>query len=152
LTHGHYRDEFLRGTPAHAKYPPGTAVWIAGVRQLAGASVDATRAANVLLLCVTAVLLGDALRRLIGPWPGVAGVAVTALPVPLLQSAGTALSEPLFLFLLIAALWAALVADATGRARWAAASVAAGLAAFLTRTAGFTVVAGIVAWLLWRRR
>lgn len=152
LTQGHYRDEFLRGTPPHAKYPPGTALWIAGVRQLAGPSVDATRAANLLLLCLTALLLGDAVRRLIGPMGGVAGVAVTALSAPLLDISGTALSEPLYVCCLVMAFWAALVADDTGVPRWSAASIAAGLAAFLTRTAGFTVVAGIVGWLVARKR
>lgn len=152
LTQGSYRDEFLRGTPPHAKYPPGTALWIAGVRQLAGSSLDAIRAANLLLLGLTAVLLGDAVRRLIGPVGGVAGVALTALSAPLLDISGTVLSEPLFICLLVMALWAALVADETGLAGWIAASVAAGLAAFLTRTAGFTVVGGLVVWLVSRKR
>ena len=152
LARGHYRDEFLRGTPPHAKYPPGTALWIAGIRQLAGPDVDAIRAANLLLLGLTALLLGDAVRRLVGPVGGVAGVAVTALSAPLLDISGTALSEPLFVCLLVLAFWAALVADDNGVPRRSVVSFAAGLAAFLTRTAGFTVVAGLVVWLLARKR
>jgi dolichyl-phosphate-mannose-protein mannosyltransferase len=152
LEHGRYHDEFLQGTPPHGKYPPGTAVWIALIRQIAGPNPDAVRAANILLLALTALLLGDAVRRRTGPWPGVAGVALTAFSAPLLELSGTALSEVPYTFLVIASLWATLLADKDGRGRWTAAALAAALASFLTRTAGITVVAGVVAWMLLRRR
>jgi 4-amino-4-deoxy-L-arabinose transferase-like glycosyltransferase len=152
LEHGRYHDEFQRGTPPHAKYPPGTAIWIALVRQIAGPNLEAVRAANILLLALTALVLGDSVRRLTGPWPGVAGVALTALSPPLLGLSGTALSEIPYAFLATVAVWTTLVADNDGRARWTAAALGAALASFLTRTAGFTAVAGVLAWTLLRRR
>jgi MFS family permease len=82
----------------------------------------------------------------------VAGVALTALPAPLLELSGTALSEVPYTFLVTASVWATLVADRDGRSRWTAAALAVAAASFLTRTAGFTAVAGVVVWLLLRRR
>jgi len=153
LEHGRYRDEFLRGTPPHAKYPPGIPIWIALIRRIAGPNLDAVRAANILLLALTALILGDALRRMAGPWIGVAAVALTALPPPLLSSSGTVLSEVPYAFLATLAVWLTLVADSEARGPWAtAAALAAALASFLTRTVGFTVVVAVIAWLLLLRR
>ena len=151
LEHGSYRDEFLPGSPLHAKYPPGTSLWIAGLRQVLGPNVDGVRGANLLLLALTAVLLGDAVRRVLGSWPGIAAAGLTALSPPLLNLAGTALSEPPYLALTVVALWATLRAEPDGGTRWIVVAVAAALASFLTRTVGFTVVATVLLWMLWRR-
>ncbi|HEX7024310.1 MAG TPA: glycosyltransferase family 39 protein, partial [Gemmatimonadales bacterium] len=152
LEHGRYHDEFLQGTPPHAKYPPGTPLWLAMVRWTAGSSLDAVQAANLLLLALTALMLGDAVRRLTGPWPGVAAVGLSAMSPPLLQLAGSAVSEVPFTFLAVAALWLTLLADRDRRSRGTAAALVAALGAFLTRSAGIATVAGIIAWILMRRR
>lgn len=152
LEHGRYHDEFLVGTPPHAKFPPGMPVWIAFLRQVAGPSLEFVRGANLLLLGLTGLLLGDAIRRMTGPWPGVAGVALTALSPPLLQLSGTAFSEVPYAFLATASVWTTIVADKAGRGRWTALALAAALASFLTRTAGLSVVGGVIAWMLLARR
>jgi len=146
-----YNDEFLLGTPPHAKYPPGTPVWIALIRWVAGSNLDAVRAANIVLLALTGLLLGDGVRRLAGPWPGVAGVALTSLSPPLLELSGTALSEAPFVFLATASVWAALRAD-EHPSGWTVVAMVTALGSFLVRTIGFTVVAGILVWLALRKR
>ena len=40
LAQGHYRDEFLIGTPPHAKYPPGNPAWLLLLRTVAGPDLD----------------------------------------------------------------------------------------------------------------
>lgn len=152
LENGQYRDEFLPGTPPHAKYPPGNPLWIAGVRLIAGAHLDALRAANLLLLVLTALLVGDGVRRLTLPWFGVAGVGLTALNAALLPLAGTGLSEAPYAFLVTLSLWAALLADQAGSRRWTALGSLAAVGSYLTRTAGLATIVGIGAWLLYRRR
>jgi len=152
LDNARYNDEFILGTPKHAKYPPGTAIWIALIRRVAGPTLEAVRAANIVLLILTGLLLGDGIRRLTGPWLGVAGVALTALNPVLLEYSGTALSETPFIFLATLAVWAALAAEGRGAGRWLAVAILAALASFLTRTIGFTVLAGIGVWLMLRQR
>jgi hypothetical protein len=152
LEQGRYRDEFLEGTPLHAKYPPGMPLWIAALRQVAGPDLDPVRAANLLLLALTALLMGDAVRRLSGPWLGTAGVALTALSPSLLQFSGMALPEVPFTFLVAVSLWLTLLADGDPRRGRIAGALGASVASFLVRSAGITVVAGVIAWLLARRR
>ena len=152
LEQGRYHDEYLEGTPPHAKYPPGMPVWIGLVRRVAGPNLDALRAANLLLLALTALLMGDAVRRLSGPWPGIGGVGLTALSPGLLEFSGMALPEIPFTFLVAAAMWMTLRAGSDERGGRIAAALGAALASFLMRSAGVTVVAGVITWLLVRRR
>jgi 4-amino-4-deoxy-L-arabinose transferase-like glycosyltransferase len=152
LDRGRYHDEFLQGTPPHAKYPPGMALWIGGVRRIAGPNLDALRAANLVLLALTALLMGDAVRRLSGPWPGIAAVALTAMSPGLLQFSGMALPEVPFTFLVAASLWMTLLGSGDPRRGRIAAALSAAVASFLVRSAGITVVAGVIATLLVRRR
>ena len=152
LEQGRYRDEFLQGAPPHAKYPPGMPMWIAALRRVAGPDLDVVRAANLLFLALTALLIGDAVRRLSGPGPGVAGVALTAWSPGLLEFSAMALPEVPFTFLVAASLWLTLRANDDPRPGRIAAAMGAAVASFLVRSAGITVVAGVVAWLLLRRR
>ena len=152
LEQGRYHDEFRVGAPPHAKYPPGTPLWIALVRRVTGPDLDHLRAANLCLLLLTALLIGDAVRRLSGPWPGIAGVALTAWSPWLLNSAGTGLSEAPFAFLAGAALWVTLLPGSEQRSGKIGAAFGAAAASFLTRSVGLTVIAGVIAWLVSRRR
>lgn len=152
LERGRYHDEFLQGTPPHAKYPPGMPFWIGALRRIAGPDLNVVRAANLVLVALTALLIGDAVRRLAGPWPGTAGVALTAMSPGLLQLSGTALPEVPFTFLVAAALWMTLGVNADTRRGLTAAAVGVALMSFLVRSAGITVVVGVIAWLLTRRR
>lgn len=152
LEQGRYRDEFLQGTPPHAKYPPGMPMWIAALRLVAGPDLDLVRAGNLLFLALTALLIGDAVRRLSGPGLGVAGVGLTAMSPGLLEFSAMALPEIPFTFLVAASLWLTLRANQDPRPGNIAAAMGVAVASFLVRSAGITVVAGVVAWLLLRRR
>ena len=152
LENGRYHDEFLVGTPPHAKYPPANPLWIALVRRVAGPDLDWLRGANLLLLLLTALLLGDALRQMAGPWPGVVGLALVALNPSLIGIAGTAMSEAPFIFVTTVSLWAALRSDRSDSGRWPAVASAAAIASFLTRTIGITLIAAIGIWALRHRR
>ena len=152
LEYGRYRDEFIAGTPPHLQYPPGNPVWLLAIRKIAGPGLDPTRAANLILLALTAILIGDAVRRLTGPWVGVGAAAVVVLNVPLLEIAGTVLSESLYIALATLSLWAALRTDEHQRRRWWIMALGFGGAAFLTRTVGIVVLGGILTWCLLRRR
>ena len=152
LEQGRYRDEFLEGSPPHAKYPPGMPMWIAALRLVAGPDLDVVRAGNLLFLALTALLIGDAVRRLSSPGLGVAGVALTAMSPGLLEFSAVALPEVPFTFLVAVSLWFALRANDDPRPRNIAAAMGGAVASFLVRSAGITVVAGVFVWLLLRRR
>lgn len=154
LESGQYRDTFLVGNPPHAKYPPALPAWLLVVRTVAGPDLDVVRAVNLVLLLATALLLGDAVRRLAGPWLGVGAAAVTALNPSLQQLAGIVMGESLYTLLATLALWALVKRaedDPPPRGLLALAIVAM-LLAFLTRTIGVALIAGMgFAFLLQRR-
>ncbi len=152
LENGRYHDEYIAGTPRHAKYPPGNPIWIALVRGVLGPDLDGLRGANLLLLLVTALLLGDGVRRLAGPWPGVTGLAMVALNPSLHALSGTAMSETPFVFFTVVALWSTLRADRPGGNRWAALASVMAIASFATRTIGVALVMAIGIWALRRRQ
>jgi len=151
LEQGRYHDEYLVGTPPHAKYPPGTPAWIWMLRHVAGPDLDVVRAANLILLVLAGLLTGDAVRRLAGPWPGVATIAAIGFNPVLLYWSGTALSEALFIFLVALSLWATLVGGERA-APWVLLASVASLGSFLVRTIGFTTVIGVAVWLALRYR
>ena len=46
LDQGQYRDEFVLGTPRHAKYPPGMPAWLLVLRHTLGDSPDVSVSVN----------------------------------------------------------------------------------------------------------
>jgi 4-amino-4-deoxy-L-arabinose transferase-like glycosyltransferase len=153
IEEGQYRDEFLLGTPAHAKYPPGMPAWLAAVRVVAGGSTDAPRAVNLLLLAATTLVVATAAGRIASPVIGVAAGAAVMFNPPLQYHAGTLLSETLYTCLTIVAL-AALVSARNREARLhhTVLAVALALCAVLTRSIGITLIAAVVLTLVLRRR
>ena len=152
LEKGRYHDEFLLGAPPHGKYPPGTALWIAAIRQVAGPDLDAVRLGNLLLLALTATLIGTAVCRLGGAWLGVGAVAATAFNLTLIRVAGELYSEMPFIALATVAIWATLIADEDSRRRWPLLAGVTAVAAFLTRLMGVALLPAILVWALVRRR
>lgn len=150
---GHYRDESIVGSPPHVKYPPGMPAWLAVVRAVGGDDPDVARGANLLLLALTALLIADAGRRLISPHVGVALAAAVVLSPSQVDLAGTLLSETLFCFLSVLALWALLHRRHTplSTRAWALAVIAT-IAAFLTRSAGIALIGAVTLSLLVERR
>lgn len=152
LAEGHYRDTYLAGTPTHVQYPPGLPAWMLLVRTIAGPDHDILRAANLLLVLLSAGLVADLVRRLAGPWHGVAAGAAIALSPLLLERAGTLYSEPLYMALTVMALWAAQRAEEQPSPRWQVTSLVAALAGVITRIAGVAVLGGLAAGWLIRRQ
>ena len=151
------------GSPT-AYYPPGYPVTLGGLFWLASAiGVDGSRTAlasglNVVLGTATVALLALLASRLLG-WRVAAIVAVVAACFPtLIGYSSLALSEPLFIFLvvlaLVLALWKPIGTSGAAWARLAGASVALGLA-LLVRPVGALLVAALLVGLIlavgWRR-
>jgi hypothetical protein len=152
LRHGHYRDLFLPGTPAHAQYPPGFPLLILAVRTIAFGSLEAVRVANLLLLVLAAMLTAAVTRRIAGNTLGAASAALVMLNPLLLHHTGWILSDILFVACTALALWASQRAlIVSSRALWLVAGCAA-LAGFFTRSVGITVVLAVVGGLLLQRR
>jgi hypothetical protein len=153
LADGHYRDEFVLGTPPHAKYPPGLPLWLLALRTVAGESPDVPRAANLLLLALTALLMADVGRRLVSPLVGVGLAAAIVFNPSLVEFAGTLLSETLFGLFSAIALWALLRIRGAPVVRHAdVVAVVAVFAAFLIRSAGIALIAAVVVTLLLQQR
>lgn len=153
IAEGRYRDDFLAGTPPHRRYPPGTPAWIAAIGALAGPEVDAVRLANLLLWLGAALLVGDALRRLAGPWAGVVATAAVAANPALSRLAPTALSDVPFMAIAVLTAWAMLRASAPGAPRgFTGLAIAGAAAGFLVRTPGLALCAAVIGWAAWQRR
>lgn len=132
-----YRDLYLPALPLHAKYPPllpallAVLGWFGGVHLFKFAMLACTVSAVWLTIRVGRQLLGDGPALL-------AGSLLAVNPV-LLEYAHYVLSEAPFVALVLLALWAA---GRPGTGAFVLAVVAAA-AAFLTRTAGLTVLVAI---------
>ncbi len=149
IASGHYRDEYLVGQPVHAQYPPLMSVWFLIVQLFAGPSLDAVRAVNLVLHTASAILIGDSLRRLGWSIVGLAATAVIVLNPFLLDLAGTVRSETLYVTLVSFALWSSVPQKRIGGRQGLVTALAAG-AAFLTRSAGISIV-GAMAVVVARR-
>ncbi|MEO5826952.1 MAG: hypothetical protein ABIR59_13785 [Gemmatimonadales bacterium] len=139
ITSGHYRDEYLVGHPVHAQYPPLMSVWFLIVQFFVGPSLDAVRAVNLILHAASAMLIGDSLRRLGWRALGVASLAVIVLNPALLVLAGSVRSETLYVALTSVALWSSVRLQRPSSRQGLCTVLAVG-AAFLTRTAGISIV------------
>lgn len=159
-----YVDLHLPDAPVHTRYPPlyptllAVLGWVGGLQLFKAASLALTTGA----VALTAGLG----RRWGGPLVGATAGALAALSPVLLDYSHYVLSEALFVFLVLAALWAAARTGGgpaslreggdgspgpstageggTSEVRWFALALAAGAAAFLTRTAGLPLLAALV--------
>ncbi len=146
------------GAPPAAKFPPLYPALTALAWMVGGDPLGAARVAsllNVAFLAGAAALLAAYARRGLGlPLPlALAAGALSALSVHLWRPALVALSEPLYVLVLVGALWAAARAEEEG-ASWRESAVLAVLLVVLAyvRTAGVAVVGAAVLGLALRRR
>lgn len=151
LETGSYKEIHLVDQPLHVRYPPGYPAWLAGLRAIGGESPDLMRGAN--LVFVAAAILGAYLivRSVAGLPLALAAILLMAVNPTLLDAGGTLPSEPLFLALVGATLLCTIRGPPAPRGA-AYLAIALSLAAFLTRTAGITLVLAVGAWLWSRRR
>jgi hypothetical protein len=148
---GSYREIFMASAPFHVRFPPGYPAWLAAVRQVTGENLELLQAVNLGLVIVSLVCLYLIVRQVAGIPIALAVSFLTALSPAVLTSGGTLLSEPLF-FATIAGALACTIKTGPATSRNAYLAMAFALGAFLTRTAGITIVAAIGIWLLQRRR
>jgi 4-amino-4-deoxy-L-arabinose transferase-like glycosyltransferase len=158
LTSGSYTETFDPAGLPHTKYPPVFPALLAALIALGARTWVALKIPAALSTIAAAGLAYLWALRRVGPW--------VALGIALLFGASSAvvyyshwvLSDPLFVALTLAALWALdrddgeeATAARSPRGRLAFGVIAAGLAYF-TRSAGLPLVVALLAWLALRRR
>ena len=129
-----YRDLYLPGQPLHAKYPPFFPALLAMLGWLGG--VQVFKLAMLACTSVAVWLTAQIGLRFLGASAALLAALLLALNPVLLEYSHYVLSEAPFLALLLLALWAA---ERPGRIGFGLA-VAAAVGAFLTRTAGLTIL------------
>lgn len=129
----------VHGGPTALRPPLFPAV-LAGVYRLVGDSPQAGRVLEALLGACAVWLVGLIASRLWSARVGLVAAAIAAVFPPLVLVGSSLLSEPLFIALVLGAVWAALVFRAGGRFRWAASAGALVGLASLTRGNGFLLV------------
>jgi hypothetical protein len=151
LESGTYREIFRANLPLHAQYPPVYPAWLAMMRHTIGEHLDAILAVNLVLVASAMLLYYFAARRIAGMGVALALLLLMAMNRGLLATGGSLRSEALFLFLSSAALAAVVRTDKSSRGN---AVVVIGLAvlAFLTRSAGITLLFAVGGWVWSRRR
>lgn len=161
LAQGHgYHLQYLPGAPASVHYPFGYPLFLALLWKIwpaFPANVSLFRTANAVLMGIGSALLVMHLapRLALPKWLTALAVVLAATAIPMVAVATVLFSEPLFIVLAAAAVWAADAAlTAEGRRGLVLAiltGLLAGLAA-LTRTIGITVIGGVVLSLALARR
>jgi len=138
------------GTPELSHFPPLFPLALAAIGWVTGLDpLDAAGVLNPLLLGVTALLVALVVRRRSGSVPlGAAAAVAVVVALDVGSYYVSALSEPLFIVLVLAAM-VSLAAAVDGGSRWAwAAAVALPAAACLTRYVGVALVAAEVVVLI----
>ena len=148
---GSYREIFMASAPFHVRFPPAYPAWLAVVRQVTGENLDLLQGVNLGLVIVSLVCLYLIVRQVAGVPIALTVSFLTALSPALLNSGGSLLSEPLF-FATVAGALVCTIKTGPATSRNAYLAMAFALGAFLTRTAGITIVVVIGLWLLQRRR
>jgi len=148
---GSYREIFMASAPLHVRFPPAYPAWLAVVRQVTGENLELLQGVNLGLVVVSLVCLYLIVRQVAGVPIALTVSFLTGLSPALLNSGGTLLSEPLF-FAMVAGALVCTIRTEPATSRQAYLAMAFALGAFLTRTAGITIVAAIGIWLLQRRR
>jgi MFS family permease len=147
---GEYRELFVFGQPAHAQYPPVYPALLAVLGATFGERYGLFLATSVVLSGAALATVFATIRQRLGTYAGLAVLAACAVNPTLVHAAGVVRSEPLFLFLCAAALYA--VSDPRPSRRREVVAIVASILATLTRTAGAPFIAAIfLTWLVRRR-
>ena len=173
LERGAYLELWEPGEPPHAKYPPVFSSLLAALMALGASTWTAFKGVSVVFVSASIVLAFLWVRGRRGP-AFAAGVAFLFLVADaLVEASNWVLSEPPFLALTLAALWAAdrsgmspgLRGRGDGSAEgsgspeggwgagpWVAAVCAVAILVYFTRSAGLPLVAAVGLWLALGRR
>lgn len=145
-----YSDTFYAGAPAHVKYPPGYPAMLAITGALFGEHPDLWLAMGILLSASALALLFDVTRRRWSAGLALLALGTAAVNPTLVRFAGSLMSESTFMFWLALTVWALARERCTRGSMYLAGGAA--IMSALTRSAGVTIVAGVLLlWLLERR-
>lgn len=147
---GGYNSIHLVGEPVHTKYPPVFPMLLAAESAVAGESTDVFAAVNIAIAAAALALIFAVARRRLPTSVALGALAMSASSPFLQGTAGTVMSEPLFLTFIALTLWV-LARPPQTAASLALACACATLAA-LTRTIGATLVLAVLVLLLLERR
>ena len=149
LENGSYRETYRVDQPWHVQYPPVYPAWLIPVRAVIGEQLTVISAVNLGLAALGVLLLFGGVRRLVGVPLALVWLLLLVLNRSMLTVADLS-SEGLFLLLSGGTLyWMLAPPDSPPRKAWPAIVLA--LLAFLTRSIGLALVAGVGVW-LWSRR
>jgi 4-amino-4-deoxy-L-arabinose transferase-like glycosyltransferase len=161
LTTGSYVELFDPAQAPHTKYPPVFPAVLALLMAFGARTWVALKSVAVLsTIAAVAFTYLWAARRL-GPWTASAVAALVGVSSAVVYYSHWVLSDPLFLALTMAGLWALDVEGGAGRtdasagrsrAWWLALGIAAAGLAYFTRSAGLPLVAALLGWLALGRR
>jgi 4-amino-4-deoxy-L-arabinose transferase-like glycosyltransferase len=124
-------------------HPPAYSYFVAGCFRLFGDSLLPLFVLQSVLGALTCVGLSEIGRDFFGRRAGVAAGVVAALTPELVRYPSAVLSETLFLFLVVAALWAAVHAARRG-APWPMVAIVGGLIGLGTLTRELALVLGVI--------
>jgi 4-amino-4-deoxy-L-arabinose transferase-like glycosyltransferase len=147
---GGYNSVHLVGEPIHTKYPPVFPVLLAAESSVAGESTNVFAAMNIAVATAALALIFAVARHRLPASVAIGALAISATSPFLQGSAGTVMSEPMFMALIALTLWV-LARPPQTTASLALACACATLAA-LTRTVGATLVLAVLALLVLERR
>ncbi len=139
-----FRDIQLPGSPLHAKFPPGYPLVLA-VSSLFG-GLQLFKAVSLAFGAGAVWLTHRIARSFVGRPAAFVATGLFAIAPVLLDFSHRVLSEAAFTFLLLAVVGVTLADRRVG-----AMALAAGAAAFFTRTAGLAVLLALVVWVLMSR-
>lgn len=150
LEHGSYREIFQATEPLAVKYPPVYPSFLLAIRTVAGDHADAVRLANIVLMAIALILRYLAVRQFAGGWVALGALLVSAVNPSTFLNASSQMSESLYFTLVTAAMYATFRAE-RGSTRAIPAVMVFTVLAFLTRTAGITLIVAIWLWFFLRR-
>ena len=150
LKHGEYRELWSPASNAHHMYPPGYPAVIGVWTAIGGESFSWLILLQIALGAGTLALVFATLRRVATPVVAICALFVLTVNPFLLEAEGAVMSEIALAFCFAVALWGGTCVP-RGRRQTTVVLLAA-LAAPFMRTAGVTLIAGVVvAWLLEKR-
>lgn len=153
ITNGAYTDVFDPEGQPHTKYPPVFPMILAALIWMGARTWVALKMTAAVATVAAVGLTFLWAERALGPVRGFAVALLLSVSAAVVYYSHWILSDPLFLALTMAALYALSRADEDDAgAGWLVAGVVAAGLAYFTRSAGLPLVVAVLAWLGFRRR
>ena len=151
--HGAYTDLYDPARLPHTKYPPVYPGLLALLMLLGARTWVALKSVSALSTVAAVAFTYLWAERRLGALAALGLAVLVALSSALVYYSHWVLSDPLFLALTLAALWALQRADEEGaHPGWLVGGVTAAGLAYFTRSAGLPLLVAIAGWLAYRRR